>query len=534
MIKGTEQRSFILDHKSVDEIAGFIVQFCTEKRVDRKDALRYRLSAEEALLSWIQHGFEGHEVIVSTGKRLFTPFISIEIEGEPFDPFRDLSGNYGSYLSNLLSSLNLAPEYTYYNDVNCIRFRLKVKHFNQITTLCLVLAAAFFVGILGNAVLSESVRNMILGAVVTPLYDTFFSVLSCIAGPMIFLSVAWGIYGIGDTGTLGRIGKHLMLSFIGIVFLNCALGVIYVPFIGPEFSSEVSISGSQTRSLAELILGIFPGNIIEPFLTGNTLQIIFLAAVIGIALLFLGKHTKGIAEAIDQINVLVQFLMRIISRLVPYVVFLVIINLIWSDMIMLLISTWQLPIVLLVSFIVSAVLFILITSARNKVDPMILVRKSLPTFIVSLTTASSAASFGINTDTCKNEYGINSALVGFGVPLGIVIHKPITALYNFIITVYLAKTFGIEVSAIWLAVAVFIAAVVAIATPPIPGGGSIAYAILFTQLGLPEEALAIAFTLDIIFDFFITSFDMVCIQMSLINVSSDLAMIDKTVLRTKK
>ena len=234
----------------------------------------------------------------------------------------------------------------------------------------------------------------------------FFNILGCIAGPMIFLSVAWGIYGIGDAATFGRIGKKMILRYMGTVFLVSICGVLTYPFLGPAISAG-SEGETQLSSVAELILGIFPSTIIEPFASGNTLQIIFMAVVIGIALLYLGRQTRSVTRAIEEVNILVQFLMELVSKLVPFVIFLVIINLIWSGNLVLFTSLWKLGLALLIVFTLTGSLFILYTSVRMKVSPVLLFKKNLHTFIVALSTASSAAAFDSNVQTCEK----NSVLI---------------------------------------------------------------------------------------------------------------------------
>ena len=117
------------------------------------------------------------------------------------------------------------------------------------------------------------------------------------------------------------------------------------------------------------------------------------------------------------------------------------------------------------------------------------------------------------------------------MPLGIVMHKPTTAAYNLIIVMYFASVYDVQCTPAWLLLAVFICIVVAVSAPPIPGGGAAAYTILFLQLGIPDEALAVALTLDIIADFLMTSFDMFALQMALINISSKMNRIDENTLR---
>ena len=46
----TVEKTYQLTSAVCDEIASAITDFCARQKVDRKDALRHRLSAEECLL----------------------------------------------------------------------------------------------------------------------------------------------------------------------------------------------------------------------------------------------------------------------------------------------------------------------------------------------------------------------------------------------------------------------------------------------------------------------------------------------------
>jgi hypothetical protein len=400
---GTIDREFKLDHQSCDEIADLISGFCTDAGADTRDVLRYRLSAEECLLYWLNQGLEGSKVTLAAGRYLFSNFFSISIEAETGNPYLDKEKSevFGSFCDSILVSLHLNPEYSIRNGETRIRFKVKKKQRGQIATLLMVIAAAAAFGALG-LLMPEGLRQGVLRTVIEPIYDTFFKVLGCIAGPMIFLSVAWGVYGIGDTATLGQIGKKMMLKYTGLVFIVTACTTVFFPFLGPGLSAAAD-QGGQLSTITELILGIFPSNIIEPFTSGNTLQIIFLAIVIGIALLYLGRQTSSLAKAIEQINVLVQFLMELISRLVPYVIFLVVVNLIWSGNFTTISRMWKLIMAFALMTLATTLAILAYVSGRHRVRISTLIKKSMPAFLVGLTTASSAAAFGtsVSTTTCK-------------------------------------------------------------------------------------------------------------------------------------
>lgn len=521
---------YTLTEQTCDEIAAQITAFCESQKMDRKDIIRYRLSTEECLLDWLSHGCEGNKVRLRMGSRMFSSFIVLEMEGQPLDPYRDEKESYGNFCNNILSNLNLTPDYSYDGGYNQLLFRIQEKRPGQVSILASVIALAVLVGLLGLVVLPQGLRMSLLDGLITPIYDTFFNILSCIAGPMIFLAVTWGIYGIGDAATLTRIGKRLMLQYLSMTFLAAAFCSVWFPLFGNHLV-RTSGQDSSLNAIMGLILGIFPANIIEPFYTGNTLQIIFLAIVIGIALLYLGKKTSLVADAIEQVNYLVQFLMGLISRLVPFVIFLVVVNLIWSRNVKNIGNIWHLFLIFLVAAVVIAAAFLLSVSIKHKVKPKVLLNKSSDTFLVALATASSAASFSSNMTVCKKKFGISSSLCSFGIPLGMIIHKPIAASYNLLLVFYFASVYHVSCSWSWLVIAVLVCAIVAVATPPIPGGGAVAYSILFTQMGIPAEAMAIAITIDVLTDFVITAFEMFCMPLSLIHAARRLNLIDMDTLR---
>jgi Na+/H+-dicarboxylate symporter len=305
---------------------------------------------------------------------------------------------------------------------------------------------------------------------------------------------------------------------------------LYFPLLG---SIPSAAEGGEVKidAIAEMIFGIIPANIVEPFATGNTLQIIFLAIVVGIALLYLGRKANGIAWAVDQVNTLVQMLMQALSQLVPYVIFLVMVSMVWSGKLSVLATSWKLFAATLSAVSLITLVFVVATCVRMKVSPVVLIRKCVPTFVLALSTASSAAAFGTIVETCERRFGIDESIVKFGVPLGIVIEKPATAAFFLLLVFFLADQYDVTCSISWICIAVFVSAVVAIASPPVPGGAAVALTALFVPVGIPMEALAIALAIDIVIDFFKTAFQMTVLQLSLVNISAGMGSIDANVLR---
>ena len=525
--------TYELNERTVDGVSEEIAAVCEEAGTSGKDAARYRISVEECLLGWLERGGKGAKVTLETGAKLFLPYVDLTCEGTRHDPLADLSGDFGPYAKTVLVDLGLSPAYSYADGVNRVRFRIRRKGPGSFQILLLMFLLAAAVGAAGLQFLPEGVRSMVDGGFIAPVYDTFFKLISMFAGPMVFLSVAIGIYGSGDAATFGRIGEKMVLTYVPMAFAAALAGLAFAPLIGPGLAPAAAGS-SQFSEILEMITGIVPENIVQPFLDGNTLQIIFMAVAFGLGLLFLGKQTETVARGIDQLNSLVRFLMSFLCRLFPFLIFFIVVHLIWSDSLGGLMHLWQVVAAHLPGSALLVLIYLLYTSASAKASPFVILRKMMPTYLIALATASSAASFESNCRTCRDDYGIDGPTVNYGIPLGMVMQKMTTSMYFVVIVLFMAKLCGFEGSVSWYAMAVIVCATVSIAMPPIPGGAVVAYTVIFAQFGIPEEMLSAVIALDMITDFYITAADMACLQLSMINIGRRTGMIDLNKLRAPK
>lgn len=523
-----------LTPEAVDRCSEHVRAYLKSLGLPKRDVVRYAMSTEEILLKSLEAGQAGVPIRLSTGTRFFRSFVLLEIDGTPMNVYLDKEQAQTHFGTRILKNLGLSPEYSFSGGKNEYTFHLPKKKHSPIFSIIAALVLAFAVGFLG-LLLPDAFRTGALDFFLTPLHNTFLNILGCIAGPMVFLSIAWGIYGIGDTATLKQVGKSVLFGYLKTV----SLVVVFVTLLTmPLFSltfAESSGSASAFSSILSMLLDIIPRNIFSPFVEGNTLQIIFLGIVIGISLLFLGRRTNAVAIAVEQINYLVQFLIEFISRLVPSFIFIVLVRMIWSDSLSSLSGVGKFFAVLFASVLAMALVLILITALRSRTHPLTLLRKGIPTLLIALSTASSAASFGTNMKACRKLYGIDETVASFGVPLGMVVFKPTTAVSYVTIALFFAEAYHVSVSPAWIILLIFCCIALALATPPIPGGAMTAYTVLFLQLGIPAEALAIALACDTFVDFVTTGGDQFLLPLPLLTEAGKLGMLDRDVLhgRTK-
>jgi Na+/H+-dicarboxylate symporter len=275
-------------------------------------------------------------------------------------------------LQMLLANMGLAPTWQYKNGANLITFIPKKKKPSQMVSLGIaILAALIFGG--ASYLLPENLRIMLSEQLISPIFNTFMGLLSAIAGPMIFLSVAWGIYSIGDTATLGKIGKKMISRFIVIqLILGIAVTLLYVPFFE---ISETANSSFAFSELFQMFLDIVPSNFFTPFTEGNPLQIIFVAAIVGLAMLILGHKTTVAASFVEQSNYIVQLIMETVSGMIPLFVFGSVLNMILGGNLSILLKATKVFPIMLIGMAVCVAAYLLLVSIRKKIKVVALFKK---------------------------------------------------------------------------------------------------------------------------------------------------------------
>ena len=520
-----------LTSASIDGFSEKAAEICKAEGMDSKATARIRLSVEEILLSWREKYGEEQEVSLGTASFLWRHTLTLKCRnGTGCNPYEEGSEAYGR--QSILKLIGLLPEYFYDHGCNHVVFRLKGREMNPLVKLLTVLLLSAFIGVLGRLLIPGEILGALNEIILTPVYQKFLDILGCIAGPLIFCSVAWGIYGMGDASTLNRLGKGLVGHLLCAVLLASLGSLLFLPLFHCSYLGEAA-DLSQIGEILELFLSGIPGNILEPFLTGNTLQIIVLGTVMGLCLLYLGTRTRAVALAIEQINLVVGLMMEMIGKLVPGFIAVVVVTLIWSDDLKVLRSSGRFILLLILGLGLEILTFALYTAIRQRMSPLTLLRKAMPAYLVALATASSAAAFEKATDSCQNSFGISASLTGFGVPVGVILQKCGSTINNMLIIFYLSEIFSVDLSLSRILMAVLVSALTAVATPPVPGGGTIAYIALLTQMDLPMEGLAIVLAIDMLGDFLITSSDILCMQLALVNVSAKFNLLDRGILLDK-
>lgn len=505
-----------LDAESIDKVSEALVQKMSEAGTDSKTVTRCRLCVEEVMRVWAEQLGEDTACRLVSEKHFFRSYFALYADGKSVDPtqyedslFLSVSNN-----PNMVNALGLNAEYRYTGGVNKLLIHSSAKGSNAMK---LVLCSLVLALIIGGAmrIIIPDISYKIAELLFEPVLNTLMKIIRLISVPLVFLSIVCGINGMEDFAAFGRIGKRLIKRIVGMTLVFAGLCWFILSFWYPLSFAGSSGSGDSLQSLINLVLDVIPPDLVSPIQTGNALQIIFIAICLGIGLLFISEDKTISVTLLNQLNSVVQLLMSGISRLLPSIIFLCVLNLMVKSNVKAL-AEIMIPLLTIVAMSIFFVLsYGLYASFVGKMPYFTLLRHQLPSYLMALSTASSAAVFNTNIECCCDKLNVDSSIAKFAIPFGQVLFMPGAVADNTVITIFMAYKFGVEMTPAWVLSLILMVTIIAIAAPPIPGGALSGITIIFTQLGLPPEAIPLATTILLFSDYFCTACNIACLQQEL-------------------
>lgn len=521
---------FNFSNADIDIACDKVGKFLEKAGVERREALRTKLSFEETLLEYQAKFGENALFDVRCTKRFPAIKVEIIVKGECFNPLDKQDGEEDEIIHGILGSIGLAPTWSYKNGKNYVVFIPKKKPLSSTVKMLLAILLAVAAGIFLN-LLPEGVRGGVNDYLISPVTDAFVGLITAVSGPLIFLSVLGSICSMGNLETLGRVGsktiKIILLYMTVIAACMTAFACLFYPVrVGSGGASDFS-------QILDLIYDIIPSNLFQPFVTGNALQLIFISVIVGLSMLALSSRVGGVFKLVEQLGSIVQTMMSGLSSILPVLIFVLFTGMISNGNFGAILSSWKiLLVIVLMSIMGFALVFFKVVISR-RVSPAVLFRKTWPTLMICLTTASSAASFSTNVRDSHKKLGIDKRLVDFGIPLGQVLFMPGFVAVLFGMALGFAEPSGVEVTLPWVIIGGFTSLLVSFAVPPVPGGAMMGFTVVFAQLGIPLEVMGVAIAINAIIDFPCTAGNVSTWQLALIDVADSLQMLDKETLRKK-
>ena len=502
--------------------------FLSDNQIDRKDALRVKLAAEDVLLTYRQKFGEEAAFSLYLEKRMGIPRVILRIVGESFDPFGGLDED-DRVMHNLMERMGTAPVWNYRRSCNEVVFSAgKKKSLSSAAKILIAVVLGIGLGMLGRlfpGTIAHDIGETWLG----PVQNAVMGFLGTLSSLFILFSVTSGISTMGDVSTFNRVGRTLISRLLLVLMIDSVAASVALPFF---FQLSGSAAGKADFStLWQMIINIVPTNIVETFATGNTMQVVFLAIFASIILLIMGPNAQQLVEIITELSNLFQHLIQYVIELMPLVVFVSLFRLSADGDFSSLLSAYKYPLIFFLFCVIELASHVMIFSLRHRIAPRLLIKKLIPTLLITLSTASSTAALPEIRNTCENRFGIDRQIVNVGIPLGQTVDKGTVFISMMIGVLCTAQIFGVEISLSSYLILAVTSLILSVATPPLPGAALAGFTLVITQMGIPSDAMVIIIALDAIIDRLSTGTYVACLQLELANIAKLLNLLDDQTLR---
>ena len=340
-----------------------------------------------------------------------------------------------------------------------------------------------------------------------PIGTIYINLLKFLVVPVVLFSITDGVISLKDLKRVGSVGLKTFIYYmfttalavvIGLVIVNLFKG--YFPALSSADLGALEYTAKETPKVMDVIVNIFPSNLVQPMVNADMLPVIVIAIFFGAGVLAAGEKGEKIGEWINCMNEVVMKIMMMIIEFTPYGVFCLMANVVAVNGASI-VGTLALIIgVAYIGYIIHVVVvYGLSVKFLSKMSPIAFFKGIAPAMMCAFTTTSSNATLPLNIECC-NDLGAEPEISSFVLPLGATINMDGTAIYQAVCAVFIACCYGIDLTLSQMAMIVLTATLASVGTAGVSGAGMIMLAMVLTSVGLPVEGIAIIAGVDKLFD----------------------------------
>lgn len=373
-----------------------------------------------------------------------------------------------------------------------------------------LIAGAITGMVLHYLVPDSSVKNdVIVEGVLYVLGQGFIRLMKMLVVPLVFCSLVCGSMAIGDTKKLGNVGGKTLAFYLVTTAVAVAvalgIGTLLRPGIGLDMSKiQVNASDIETMestSLVQTILNIIPDNPIKSLASGEMLQIIVFALIIGVILAKLGERAETVSNFISQFNDIMMEMTMMVMSLAPIGVFSLIARTFATIGFSAFVPLAKYMIAVLIALAIQCFgVYQILLKLFTGLNPVKFIRKFFPVMAFAFSTATSNATIPLSIDTLYKKMGVSKKISSFTIPLGATINMDGTSIMQGVAVMFAAQAFGIQLTPMDYITVIGTATLASIGTAGIPSVGLVTLTMVFNSVGLPVEAIGIIMGIDRILD----------------------------------
>lgn len=332
----------------------------------------------------------------------------------------------------------------------------------------------------------------------------FVQLLKLAVAPLVFFAILVSITNLRKVNNAARLAGRTVLWFmitsLIAVAIGLAIGLITNPGSGTGLTPKDGKAPEQAGSWLDFLTGIIPDNVITPFTELNVLQIVFMAAVAGVAALQLGEKAKPILTLSEAVLELLQKALWWVIRLAPIgtigLIGYAIADYGW-DLIGKY-ATFTADVYIGCALVMFGVYPLLLATVA-KVSPLQFFKGAWPAIQLGFVSRSSVGTMPV-TQQVTERLGVPKEYASFAVPFGATTKMDgCAAIYPALAAIFIAQIFDVQLGVGDYILIAFVSVIGSAATAGLTGA-TVMLTLTLSTLGLPLEGVGLLMAIDPILD----------------------------------
>lgn len=339
----------------------------------------------------------------------------------------------------------------------------------------------------------------------------FTRLFQFIAVPTIALAVITTLAELGGKKETGKIFIHAITYTLLTTFSAALVGLVLYNIIAPgNLPADIvgAAAGDVPQKLEKLtyyehFLSVIPNNVLQPFLAGNVLSVLLIAAFAGLALAFMPKtdNREVLLKGIKGLQELLFTMIRGILYVLPIGILAFAAQLsaqIEAGVIVGSLGKYV-AVVLggnMIQFFIVLPLFLLVRG----LNPLYVFRQMSPAVAVALFTKSSAGTLPVTLASAENNLKVNTKVSRFVLPICTTINMNGCAAFILTTSLFVMQNAGIELTMGTMITWLFVAVLAAVGNAGVPMGCYFLTLSLMSSLGVPLGIMGIILPIFTVID----------------------------------
>lgn len=383
----------------------------------------------------------------------------------------------------------------------------------------LVILMALFLGaVVGIVFASENNTYLVWVELIGSIY---VNVITAMAAPIILISIISSFVSLKNKEAVRTIGVRsvfwLLASAAGAILLSLLGGLVFRLWdasavfedIASVSDSTVSAYGGLKKSFSDVLLGLFPSNLIGDMESNNIVAIIIIAAAVALAYISVASgegedKVVSFRNLVEAVRRILYRILKFVIRLTPYAVlclFASSASSILSDIDTILQLLLLVVVIYAVAFIHAYVFGGVLIRFAAKLNPIRFFKKIFQAQATAFTTQSSIGTLPVTIDSLKRRVGVNEEIANFTAPLGTTIGMPgCTCVWPVLLVMFFVNAAGLNWGPgdyVLLAVITF---VLSLGSAGVPGIAVVSSIAVFSALDLPIAAVVLLIPINTVSD----------------------------------